>query len=157
MSRLRFFECAIVALIITFCATAHPALAQSQHHFQLQVVPRAPESGNASQDTIPVALFPLWQMMTTYYIDPDTGVDEWPCRGGQAECPSINPLAYVVVFPTTSGRSRTVTPPALRLLIAPKIILCMKIIRMTLPTICSTSSRLHKSNPEARFTSLTGA
>jgi len=99
MTRYRLFQCMIFALIGGFCICGHSALAQPPHHFQVRTVPRAQPASTSLAVAVPAALFPLWQAFTTYTIDPNTGADEWPCNGGQAECPTINPLGLVVGSP----------------------------------------------------------
>ncbi len=91
-------QCAILASTAALCAFTIPALAQSQPHFQVRMVPHS-QSAKVDPNVAPLALFPLWQAFTTYAIDPNTGVDEWPCSGGQPECATINPLGLVVGDP----------------------------------------------------------
>lgn len=102
MTKFRFFQCAVLVVIIAFCAFAQPALAQPPRIPQVRALPSAPSTG-ARPETGPTAnLYALTAAFTAtaYPTVNSDGTDLWPCFGSNSvntDCPTIgNPS---ITFP----------------------------------------------------------
>jgi hypothetical protein len=109
MTRLRMYQCAVLALIVAFCAFGQLAVAQSAPrtapHYVVKAVPHTPSSGAHPNFTITKDLYPTWAAFAgtpVGEISNTDGTDGWPCFGGGSspnpDCPTIGDPT--VNFPT---------------------------------------------------------
>ena len=97
MTRLHFFTCAVLALVIALCTFGQPALAQELRsgNFTVHAVPGQIGLG-------PLAPSLLFQLADGFGVaaPPDGGGNpQWPCFGGAADCSAITPGGVVIGTP----------------------------------------------------------
>jgi hypothetical protein len=100
MTKLRIFQCAILVVIVAFCAFGQMALAQTSHHGGFKVISRGPVNGALPDSSGPTAnIYGQTAVFATTpwvsYTSPTNsdGSTLWPCFGGETaanpDCPTI--------------------------------------------------------------------
>ncbi len=100
MTKSRFILAIACLAVLVFAVSGQQALAESNHHFQIKVMPRTNQDGAVkAPSAITAGLYGLTAAFTAtaYPATNSDGSDLWPCPGGSTDCATIgNPT---VSFP----------------------------------------------------------